>query len=67
VVVSVCDSVNEELGEMNNHRIHWSIPDPAAVGTDTAFNTAVDELRGRVTHLASRTSFYHNKQSRKAQ
>lgn len=67
VVVSVCDSVNEELGEMNNHRIHWSIPDPAAIGTDTAFNTAVNELRGRVTHLASRTSFHQNKHSRKAQ
>ena len=56
VVVSVCDSVNEELGELDNPRIHWSIPDPAAVGTDAAFDIAVNELRERVMHLASRVA-----------
>jgi len=51
-VISVCDAVNEELAPMDNPRIHWSIPDPAAIGTDAAFDEAVDELRERITHLA---------------
>lgn len=66
VVISVCDSVNEELAPMPNPRIHWSIPDPAAVGTDAAFDVAVDELRERITHLASRVSYRRNTRTRKA-
>ena len=54
LVVSVCDSVNEELAPFANPHVHWSIPDPAAVGTDAAFNIAVDELRERITLLAPR-------------
>jgi len=57
VIVSVCDSVNEELAPMANPRIHWSIPDPARTGTDAAFNGAVDDLRERVTHLAPRVHY----------
>jgi len=57
VIVSVCDSVNEELGQMPNARIHWSIPDPARVGTDAAFTHAVDDLRTRITHLAPRVHY----------
>lgn len=52
VVVSVCDAVTEELGLLSNARLHWSVPDPARVGTDAAFAHAVDDLRGRVSHLA---------------
>jgi protein-tyrosine-phosphatase/DNA-binding transcriptional ArsR family regulator len=52
VIVSVCDSVNEELGARVNTHIHWSVPDPARVGTDVAFRDTVDELRGRVDQLA---------------
>lgn len=57
VVISVCDSVNEELGPIANQRIHWSVPDPARVGTDAAFVEAVDELRDRVNHLAPRVQY----------
>jgi protein-tyrosine-phosphatase/DNA-binding transcriptional ArsR family regulator len=57
VIVSVCDSVNEELGPLANPRIHWSIPDPARVGTDAAFTHAVDDLRDRITHLAPRIRY----------
>jgi protein-tyrosine-phosphatase/DNA-binding HxlR family transcriptional regulator len=57
VIISVCDSVNEELGALANPRIHWSIPDPARVGTDVAFTYAVDELRDRITHLAPRIHY----------
>ncbi|MFZ4485688.1 MAG: ArsR family transcriptional regulator [Candidatus Nanopelagicales bacterium] len=54
VVVSVCDAVNEELSTLGNIRIHWSIPDPAAIGTPMAFDAAVEELRERVGNLAPR-------------
>jgi len=57
VVVSVCDSVNEDLGELPNRRFHWSVPDPARVGTDAAFASAVDDLRVRVAHLAPRVRY----------
>ena len=66
VVISVCDSVNEELDPMPNPRIHWSIPDPAAVGTDAAFDVAVDQLRERITHLATRVSYRRSTRARKA-
>jgi protein-tyrosine-phosphatase/DNA-binding transcriptional ArsR family regulator len=51
VIVSVCDSVNEELGPRSNTRIHWSVPDPALIDTDAAFRDTVDELRARVDQL----------------
>ncbi|MDO8732253.1 MAG: helix-turn-helix domain-containing protein [Actinomycetota bacterium] len=54
LVVSVCDAVNEELVHMANPRIHWSIPDPARVGTEKAFDSAVAELQARVICLAPR-------------
>lgn len=54
VVISVCDAVNEELPLLDNPRVHWSIPDPATVGTDAAFDDAVRALRDRVVHLAPR-------------
>jgi len=56
VIVSVCDAVNEELGPVANPRFHWSVPDPAAVGTDAAFTSAVNELRERVGILAPRVT-----------
>lgn len=63
VVISVCDSVNEELAPMSNTRIHWSIPDPAATGTPEAFDSAVEELRDRVTHLAPRVHYRRSRTS----
>lgn len=57
VIVSVCDSVNEELGPLPNAHIHWSVPDPARIGTDAAFTHAVDDLRDRVAHLAPRVQY----------
>lgn len=57
LVISVCDSVNEELGPIDNAHLHWSIPDPAAEGTDAAFDAAVVELRERIGHLAPRVHY----------
>lgn len=66
LVVSVCDAVNEELGELDNLHLHWSIPDPAAVGDDAAFSTAVADLRERVTLLAPRVTRPRRSSPRKA-
>jgi protein-tyrosine-phosphatase/DNA-binding HxlR family transcriptional regulator len=65
LVVSVCDSVNEELAPIANPHIHWSVPDPSRVGTARAFTDAVTDLRDRVHHLAPRVT-HRNRPHRKA-
>ena len=67
LLVSVCDSVNEELGPRPNPRLHWSVPDPSTAGTDAAFAAAVDDLRERVHHLAPRVHYGRHSRTRKAQ
>lgn len=54
VVISVCDAVNEHLDAVGNLRLHWSVPDPASIDTDAAFDTALAEIGDRVTQLARR-------------
>jgi protein-tyrosine-phosphatase/DNA-binding transcriptional ArsR family regulator len=56
LVVSVCDAVNEELGPLANPRLHWSIPDPAGIGTDEAFTAAVIDITERTAQLAPRVA-----------
>ncbi|MFI0432845.1 MAG: ArsR family transcriptional regulator [Candidatus Nanopelagicales bacterium] len=51
LVVSVCDTVNEQLGDLPNQRLHWSIPDPARLGTDGAFAAALAQIGQRVIRL----------------
>lgn len=51
LIVSVCDAVNEKLVNRSNSRLHWSIADPARVGSDAAFAQTFDEIRGRVLTL----------------
>jgi len=63
LVISVCDSVNEELGSIDNAHLHWSIPDPAAEGTDEAFDAAVEELSERITRLAPRVHYRRKSRS----
>jgi protein-tyrosine-phosphatase/DNA-binding transcriptional ArsR family regulator len=62
-VVTVCDAAHEELGPTDPARStgprlagvsHWSVPDPVAVGTDTAFDAAYEDIAGRVADLAPR-------------
>jgi len=55
LVVTVCDQAHEEL-DPPDEWLHWSIPDPVAVGTAAAFDAAIHELRRRVTALAGETS-----------
>lgn len=51
LVVTVCDRAHEEL-DPDEHRLHWSVPDPVAIGSPAAFDAALDELRRRVETLA---------------
>ncbi len=52
LVITVCDRAHEEVGLTAD--VHWSIPDPVRVGSDAAFDRAVDELDRRVDRLAPR-------------
>lgn len=52
LVVAVCDTAHEELGT-DWPRWHWSIPDPARVDTDEAFETAYADIARRVERLAA--------------
>jgi protein-tyrosine-phosphatase/DNA-binding HxlR family transcriptional regulator len=50
LVVAVCDTAHEQLGD--RIRLHWSVPDPVRVGSDDAFDRAHDQLAERVGRLA---------------
>ncbi|MEU4287886.1 low molecular weight phosphatase family protein [Kribbella sp. NPDC026596] len=57
LVVAVCDAAHELLTRdpprpKPRRRLHWSVPDPAAVNTDRAFETAYADLLSRITRLA---------------
>lgn len=47
-VVTVCDRAHEELDPAPDWW-HWSVPDPVEIGTDEAFDAAVDELSRRIS------------------
>ena len=53
LVVAVCDSAHEELGERAASRLHWSVPDPVRTGSDAAFDRAWELIEDRVTRLAA--------------
>ena len=53
-LVTVCDAAHEELD--GTAALHWSVPDPVTVGTDSAFETAFADLAVRVTDMAARVS-----------
>lgn len=52
LVIAVCDNAHEHLGTQAADRLHWAVPDPAPVGTDAAFNTALTDLSDRIDRLA---------------
>lgn len=53
LLVTVCDRAHEEL-DPAEHWLHWSVPDPVAVGTRAAFDATVAELDHRMhTALAA--------------
>jgi protein-tyrosine-phosphatase len=50
LVVAVCDYAHEQL-QRDVERLHWSIPDPAPVDSDAAFEAAYHDLTGRIDRL----------------
>ncbi|KAB8191969.1 ArsR family transcriptional regulator [Nonomuraea phyllanthi] len=63
-VISLCDKVREVCPDFDDHpprgpqRLHWSIPDPAAIGRDEtvqdsypAFDRTAAEIDTRIRHL----------------
>jgi protein-tyrosine-phosphatase len=58
LVITVCDNAHEDLAaaagvpRQARPRLHWSVPDPAPAGTDTAFEAAYADLAGRVDRVA---------------
>jgi ArsR family transcriptional regulator, arsenate/arsenite/antimonite-responsive transcriptional repressor / arsenate reductase (thioredoxin) len=52
LVVAVCDNAHEELGRQAGDRLHWSVPDPARVDTDNAFEQAYTDIADRIGRLA---------------
>lgn len=52
LVITVCDRAHEELAP-DSSWLHWSIPDPVAVGTKAAFDATVAELRARIEQVAA--------------
>jgi ArsR family transcriptional regulator, arsenate/arsenite/antimonite-responsive transcriptional repressor / arsenate reductase (thioredoxin) len=49
LVVSVCDTAHEHLPDVA--QLHWSVPDPARVDTDEAFEAAYADLSDRIDRL----------------
>jgi protein-tyrosine-phosphatase len=52
LVITVCDAAHEELAAAHPGRLHWSIPDPARTGDDTAFDRVVTDLTDRIARVA---------------
>ena len=50
LVVAVCDNAHEQLPR-DPDRLHWSIPDPAPLDSDAAFEAAYHVLTGRINRL----------------
>jgi protein-tyrosine-phosphatase len=53
LVVAVCDNAHEQLGSRAPNRLHWSVPDPVRIGTDEAFEHALELIEDRVGRLAT--------------
>ncbi len=50
LVITVCDQAHEEVAPGDTW-LHWSVVDPVAVGSKTAFDATVSELRQRICAL----------------
>jgi ArsR family transcriptional regulator, arsenate/arsenite/antimonite-responsive transcriptional repressor / arsenate reductase (thioredoxin) len=53
LVVAVCDNAYEQLVREDVPGLHWSVPDPARVNTDVAFEAAFADIGDRIDRLAA--------------
>jgi protein-tyrosine-phosphatase len=51
LVIAVCDNAHEHL-PAQPRRLHWSVPDPAPVDTDAAFEAAYTDIATRIDRVA---------------
>lgn len=51
-IITVCDDAHERLATRDD--LHWSIRDPARVGTSAAFDAALEVLQRRIRGFVSR-------------
>ena len=56
LVVTVCDMAHEKANRWSVPTLHWSVPDPAESGTESAFEDTFAHIEKRVTALASRVT-----------
>jgi protein-tyrosine-phosphatase len=52
LVIAVCDNAHEDLIGPIRPRLHWSVPDPARLDTDAAFEAAYTDLADRIDRIA---------------
>jgi len=52
LIIAICDNAHEELTDPSHQRLHWSVPDPARLDTDAAFEAAFGDIAARVDRLA---------------
>ncbi|MFD0853246.1 low molecular weight phosphatase family protein, partial [Actinomadura adrarensis] len=56
LIVAVCDNAYEHhdaYEPATRPQLHWSVPDPAPIDTDAAFEDAFTELQARVDRLTT--------------
>jgi protein-tyrosine-phosphatase len=51
LVIAVCDNAHEHLAA-DVDRLHWSVPDPAPLDTDDAFESAFADISDRIDRLS---------------
>jgi protein-tyrosine-phosphatase/DNA-binding HxlR family transcriptional regulator len=51
-VIAVCDNAHEHLPADAKPALHWSVPDPAPIDTDAAFEAAYNDIATRIDRLA---------------
>jgi ArsR family transcriptional regulator, arsenate/arsenite/antimonite-responsive transcriptional repressor / arsenate reductase (thioredoxin) len=52
LVIAVCDNAYEHMVS-DIPSLHWSVPDPAPIDTDAAFEAAFTDIASRIDRLAS--------------
>ena len=54
LLIALCDEAHEELALAARTRnvLHWSVADPVRIGTDAAFDAALEEISTRVRRAA---------------